>query len=314
MGWIDDPPLLFFQRKEIDAFGGGLGNYGLGTGCARWDWFFSGWNCPYLNFMSLLDSLERRFHWFAIPGLLRIIAGFQVATFILILMKPEAVDALTLDWGQIRAGQVWRLVSFCLIPSSQHVIWIIFATMILLWISDSLESAWGAFRVTVFFFGTVACLALGAFFSDRVAQVLLIPALTANFLYMSIFLAFALTYPRVQLNLWGILPVEARWLGCVDLVYLGYQFVIIPPLRLYILLMLVPLVLIAGPMFYRAMRQQGRVQVRRARMAADSLPVGEHFAKCSVCERTDLSDPELTFRIAADGEEYCLEHMPVAQK
>jgi hypothetical protein len=29
-----------------------------------------------------------------------------------------------------------------------------------------------------------------------------------------------------------------------------------------------------------------------------------------VCGRTEISDPELDFRMAADGEEYCEDHLP----
>jgi hypothetical protein len=31
---------------------------------------------------------------------------------------------------------------------------------------------------------------------------------------------------------------------------------------------------------------------------------------CGHCGRTEVSHPELDFRVAADGEEYCTEHLP----
>jgi len=32
--------------------------------------------------------------------------------------------------------------------------------------------------------------------------------------------------------------------------------------------------------------------------------------RCSQCGRTEVSHVELDFRVAADGEEYCTEHLP----
>lgn len=264
--------------------------------------------------MPLLDSLERRFRFLAIPGLLRIVAMFQVAVFVMLYLKPEMIQSLILDWDQVLKGQVWRLLSFFLIPSSPHIIWIIFSTMILIWIGDSLESEWGAFRVTLYFFGTVACLALGTWLSGEVARKLIVPLFTASYLYLSLFLAFSVTFPRTPINLWGILPLEARWLGWIDAAYLAYDFYRLPSNRTCILVMLIPFALMAGPALLRSMRQKGRVVQRRSRLAADSLPAGEHFFKCAVCQRSDLTDPELEFRVAADGEEYCIEHMPAAPK
>ena len=31
---------------------------------------------------------------------------------------------------------------------------------------------------------------------------------------------------------------------------------------------------------------------------------------CATCDRTEHDDPDLEFRVAADGEEYCKEHLP----
>jgi hypothetical protein len=31
---------------------------------------------------------------------------------------------------------------------------------------------------------------------------------------------------------------------------------------------------------------------------------------CKICGRTELTTPELEFRVSEDGEEYCAEHLP----
>ena len=34
-----------------------------------------------------------------------------------------------------------------------------------------------------------------------------------------------------------------------------------------------------------------------------------NFHHCKICNRTEVSNPELTFRVARDGEEYCSDHL-----
>ena len=39
----------------------------------------------------------------------------------------------------------------------------------------------------------------------------------------------------------------------------------------------------------------------------------EPLHKCAVCGATELTDPNLDFRVARDGEEYCMAHLPKAE-
>jgi hypothetical protein len=38
--------------------------------------------------------------------------------------------------------------------------------------------------------------------------------------------------------------------------------------------------------------------------------LSENFHTCAICKRTEIDAPEMVFRIAGDGNEYCLEHLP----
>lgn len=252
--------------------------------------------------MSLLDKLEHRFHNFGIPGLIRIVALLQAVVYVALLLKPEFREALVLNVDLVKEGQIWRILTFCLIPKTMHIIWIIFTILILIWIGDALESAWGSFRVTLYYFGTVAMLFLGAWFCP-------IQLLSAELLYLSLFLAFASTFPTAIINLYGILPVQARWLGWLDLAWIGYLFFSFPSVRLGIGLAMVPYLLLALPLLFKNAQQRVRVTKRRAEYASASLPEAEHFHKCSVCGRTDASHPELIFRVLEDDTERCQDHL-----
>ena len=38
----------------------------------------------------------------------------------------------------------------------------------------------------------------------------------------------------------------------------------------------------------------------------------EPLHKCATCGATELTDPNLEFRVSRDGEEYCMQHLPGA--
>jgi hypothetical protein len=48
----------------------------------------------------------------------------------------------------------------------------------------------------------------------------------------------------------------------------------------------------------------------RRRKLASKTPGEDTLHRCAVCKRTEKDDPDLEFRVAGDGEEYCLDHLP----
>src|ERR1700712_4877169 len=109
--------------------------------------------------MTLLDKLERRIGFIAIPGLIRIVVTFNVLVFGLILLtssgsadQPGFDSYLTLNMARVRAGEVWRLVTYIFVPQTQHFLFVVMALYFLWFIGDGLEQAWGAFRLTIYFF------------------------------------------------------------------------------------------------------------------------------------------------------------------
>ncbi|MBP7949790.1 MAG: hypothetical protein KA004_09055 [Verrucomicrobiales bacterium] len=259
--------------------------------------------------MALLDRLERKFGRFGIPGLLRIVAGLQALVFVLYLVLPEDrkqdfLELLLLDPQKVLRGEIWRLVTFCVVPRSFHVLWTIFIVLILIWIGDLLEQAWGSFRLTLYYFSSVALLAIVALLGY--------PSYfyASSLLYENVFLAFAFMFPLMTINLYGILPVQARWLGLLAGGMLCYQFITLPPLRIPILASQLNFLVFVAPTVWNNLRRRSSTRARRTEFHARQLPDDGHFSRCHACGRTDATHPELDFRVAADGEEYCAEHLP----
>lgn len=262
-----------------------------------------------MNSSPLLDRLERRFDRLAIPGLLRVVASFQVICFVLIYARPGFESILMLTPAAWTDWELWRFVTFCFIPNTLSIIWILFAMMILLLIGDQLEAEWGKFRLNAYYLGTVACLWAGVIFSGPETGAA-VGLQASTLLYSSLFLAFATVVPNYTFLMFFVLPVKVKWLAVLNGAFLLLQFFIAPALRMPLLLALLPYALFAVPIAVRRLRHGSRVAARRAVYEEKSIPVGESFHACKTCGRTEISDPALEFRIAGDEEEYCADHLP----
>ena len=260
--------------------------------------------------MSVLDKLERRIGFIAIPGLFRYIAALTALVFILFMLDPRYLLLIDLDIDLIRQGQVWRLFTYIFIPQLGGFFpaWLnaAFTVLFLIWVGDRLEDAWGAFRTTLFFLigmigTTIAAVVFGATFSNTM-------------LYSSVFFAFARFYPDVVIFLFYILPLKVKWIAWIYAALLLFQFVTGPmALRSAIVVAFANYILFFGRDIINEARQRREITGRKERFeAATSRSVTEPLHTCAVCGATEVTDPNLDFRVARDGEEYCVPHLPTA--
>lgn len=249
--------------------------------------------------MSLINSLENRFGRHAIPGLVTILAWFQVAVWLLIKLRPGFADMLDLVPSLVLHGEVWRLLTWVFIPTTDSPIWLIFAVMLMMMFSEALDQAWGPFKVNLYVFGGVLIMIIGAMVFNS-------PPLGLT-LYTSIFLAFAAIAPNFELLLFFILPVKVKWLAALTGAFLLLNFLDTPEMRLAIVFSLMNFFIAFGPGFIRWLKQRGTVMERRARYESAKAPGGAWLHKCHECGKTDLDDAKLDFRVGTDGEDYCNE-------
>jgi hypothetical protein len=247
--------------------------------------------------MSLINSLENRYGHHAIPGLVAILAWFQVAVWVLIQLRPEFAGMLHLERHLVLEGQVWRLLTWVFIPGTNSPIWLLFAVMLMVMFSEALDHAWGPFKVNLYVFGGILSMIVGAMVFDASPL-----GLT---LYTSIFFAFAAIAPNFELMVFFILPVKVKWLAAITAALLLLKFIGDPFMRLPILFSLANFFVAFGPSFLRWTRMRGTVAARRARFDSARAPESSWHHKCHACGKTDLDDPKLEFRVGADGEDYC---------
>ncbi len=260
--------------------------------------------------MGLIDRLEKRFGWLSFPGFLRFYALLHALVFALQIFRPDLGTLLEFDKQKIFAGEVWRVVTFLFSSSGMSgvgmfaILFFYFMVMIAFMMSDALEGIWGVFRTSLFFFFGWALLVLANFVCPVV-----VPK-SGFILYGSAFFAFATLFPRVEFRMFFIIPVQVRFLGMLQALLIALaifgDFRLLP----FFLLAYLNYILFAG---IPALRGQARVvqsAQRRKVFNSKQLSGKEAFHHCVVCGRTEISDPELDFRVSENGDEFCEDHLP----
>lgn len=253
--------------------------------------------------MTILDRLEKHLGRFAVPGLIRYVVGLNALVFVLAAIQPEYLQALALDRQAILRGEVWRAVSWIFIPETKSVFWIFFYLIFTWWIGETLEQNWGTFRMNAYYFlGMLLC----------ILSALAFGASGGNFfLNLSLFLAVATLAPDFEILLFLILPVKMKWIAIISLVApAGYLLFGSLAERMMVLMCLGNYLLFFGPGFVRAWMDSSKTAARRKKFAAIAKSHTETLHRCEVCGLTELVNPDMEFRVASDGHEYCTEHLP----
>ncbi len=255
--------------------------------------------------MSFLDKLERRLGFIAIPGLIRAVVTLNALVFVLVLLNKGFDSYLALDIARIRAGEVWRLVTYIFVPQTGHFLLVVVALWFLWFIGDGVERAWGPFRLTLYF--------LVGMIGTTVAAVLSNSQFSSQMLFTTLFFAFAHFYPEEIIYVFFILPLKVKWIAWAYAGFLllgfatqsnSYRLALIVALSNYLIFFM--------PGVIRHLRQRKEVAVRRNRFEVQSRGEEEPLHKCATCGATEITDPNLEFRVARDGEEYCIAHLPRA--
>ncbi|MEY4483700.1 MAG: hypothetical protein RL693_1152 [Verrucomicrobiota bacterium] len=253
--------------------------------------------------MPLLNTLENKLGRYAVPHLVRILAGFQVAVWLMIKLQPEFEVFLLLERTRVFSGELWRLVTWIFVPGQMNPIFLFFAVMIMFTIGDALEDAWGAFRLNLYLFGGVAAVIAGVLIFNFIPSGIMI--------YTTLFLAFAVLFPDFEFLIFFILPVKVKYLGMITGALMLLNFIDTPGARLPIIFSLLNFIVAFAPGFFKGMSQKAVVTERRMRFNSEKTPEGSFFHKCHQCGKTDVDDSKLEFRVTADGEEYCVNCRPV---
>lgn len=267
--------------------------------------------------MNWLDKLEKKFGRFAIPNLTMYLIGAYIIGFGIYYFLPSLFKWLTLEPYFILKGQVWRVISWVLVPPSGSLISIIFIVLLYYSLGTALERAWGTFRYNVYIFSGILFTVIGAFALYFIAGTGMVGyggLFSTYYINMSIFLAFAVSYPDMELLLYFIIPIKMKWMAIVYAVFILYDFIA----GNFISRVTIAASLLNFVVFFLSTKKgySPKQQMRKKKYQKQSRPHMTYSNgarhRCAVCGRTELDNPNLEFRFCSKcngNYEYCQDHL-----
>ena len=148
-----------------------------------------------------------------ISGLMRYIVIANALIYVVSIFDKSGLllSALAMSPEAVLHGQVWRLVTYVLIPTNGGF-WLVVSLMFYYWLGDALERLWGSAKFTIYYLsGTLlsALAALLVYAIDRQP----IALFGASYVNTALFMAYALTYPDAMVRIYFILPIKMKWLA-----------------------------------------------------------------------------------------------------
>ncbi|MDR3207703.1 MAG: rhomboid family intramembrane serine protease [Oscillospiraceae bacterium] len=216
-------------------------------------------------------------------------------------------------------GEVWRLVTFLLVPNwvaglMGNFLDFIFAVITLVfyvWVGRSLERFWGRLKLTVYY-------AAGALLT-AVYALLLGAVPDPMFINLSLFFALATMIPDETIRAFMIFPIKFKYLALAEAAYFIIWPLLNPTLgwgRLVPLVAILNFLLFCGGDLWQLVRRtrvgpsrrtiQFKSEIRRTKAQRG------YIHKCDVCGRTDTDCPDMEFRycsLCVGYACYCADHI-----
>lgn len=273
--------------------------------------------------MKFFSKMERKFGKYAIRNLTKYIIITYIIGYVLQLLGRVGVPVLgylMLDPGLILRGQIWRLVSWVLIPPGRLDLFTIIMLLCYYQLGTALEQTWGRFRYNAYIFFGLLMTIVGAF----ILYAVMVDTFTilgygtqfsTFYVSLSIFLGFALTYPDMRMMLYFLIPIKIKYLAILDVVFLAvsmYQGDWATRVVIICSLMNVIVFFFMTRDYKRVNPQEihRRNEFKKAMSRGQASNITTH--KCAVCGRTEKDDPTLEFRFCSKCKgnyEYCQDHL-----
>ena len=269
------------------------------------------------NFTNWVDRFCYRHPRFGIPNLMIYIVIGNVAIWLFNIFDSSIISILAFSPADILRGQIWRLVTFALIPNSYGYLALI-AFYFYYFIGSTIEREWGSGKFTLYFLlGMVLTIIYGfiLYFVTKISY-----SVTATYIYLSMFFAFATLYPDMQVLLFFIIPIKMKYLAIVDAVFFLVEVIRMPfPVNLLPVVAILNYLLFCGDWILALIRRGGARQRsanstfrRQMHQVQHERRAKPYTRKCAVCGRTDTDYPNLEFRYCSRCAGYhcfCIDHI-----
>lgn len=285
-----------------------------------------------------MKNLRNRFERFCyrnrnkgIPNLMLYLCLGSAIVYLFSLFSQNYIlySILCFDRELILQGQVWRLITYPLTYGLGTLNLLVVGISLVCYYSlgRAMENLWGTCRFNLYYLTGVLMMDVYCMIFGGRADV--------YYLNLSLFLGYATLYPNAQFLLLYIIPVKAWIFALLDLLLVVYGLIVYPfPSNLFSVISLANYFLFFGkdivnvfPISWRANASRlFRRKNKKTAGPAKTIPfpsAGSYAAstasvkapynhRCTVCGRTDISDPDLEFRYCSRCNGYycyCEEHI-----
>lgn len=287
-----------------------------------------------------MKNLRNRFERFCyrnrnkgIPNLMLYLSVGSAVVMLFSLFSNNYIlySILSFDRSLILQGQVWRLFTYPLTYFTGDLLFTVVGLVCYYSLGRAMENLWGTCRFNLFYLCGVVLMDVFCMIFGGQANVM--------HLNLSLFLAYATLYPDAQFLLLFIIPVKAWIFALFDLAVMVYDVFTLTmagyfPFSLFPFVALLNYFLFFGkdvvnviPLSWRA--NASRLFKKKKKYAPGpaktipfptagsyqatvSTPKAPYRHRCTVCGRTDISDPELEFRYCSRCNGYycyCEDHI-----
>ena len=255
--------------------------------------------------MNFLDRIDKVVSKFAVKDLMKYI---MLGSFLVYLVDMTSNRMLTnllfFNKDLILRGQIWRVVTFIFVPGSTSLFMII-SFFFYYYIGRTLEMAWGTVRFNTYYFMGLLFTIIGGF---------LLGFATTYYLNMTLFLAYATTFPESMVNIYFVLPVKVKYLGYLYAFIVLFDFIGAGWINRFIILISVfNFLLFFGPRYLKDQKRKTRTHKMRKNIQQAKIETRlKSIHKCTTCGITERDDPNMEFRYCSKCEgdyEYCEKHI-----
>ena len=234
---------------------------------------------------------------------------------------------LYFDRELILRGQIWRLFTYPLTYNAGNLILTAVSLLCYYSLGRAMENIWGTCRFTLYYLSGILLMDIYCMLFGGYASV--------TYLNLSLFLGYATLYPNASFLLFFIIPVKAWIFALVDLVLVLSSLFTDPfPVNLFSVISLANYFLFFGKDVLNVIPMSWRINARRLlrrkkggktapKAKVISFDAGSYEAstatvkapythRCTICGRTDVSDPDLEFRYCSRCKGYycyCQDHI-----
>lgn len=267
-----------------------------------------------MKFLS--DKIDRfcyKHPRFGIPNLMLGIVICNAIVYVLDMVSNNTLSPLLyFSRYYILHGQIWRLITFIMVPGYSGIIWLAIGLYFYWFIGSNLEREWGSGKFTIYYFSGVLLTVIVGMITGYAS---------ITYINLSLFLAFATLFPNLRFLLFFIIPVKAKWLAWLDGALLAFSFISyllqgsVGGAVLILVSLLNYLIFFWDELMYFVRRQRrstSRQAMNFKRAAEAKREAKGYLHKCAVCGRTDTDFPDMEFRYCSKCKGYycyCMDHI-----